>query len=68
MRSLRDVIGIDECVLVFGLALVAYGFVLMPSWVAGSALAPGAVLVWMVLPQRARFIQPMPEPMRKTRA
>lgn len=62
MRSLRDVIGIDECVLVLGLALIAYGFALMPSWAAGSALAPGGVLVWLSVPTRARFIQPGPVP------
>lgn len=60
MRSLRDVIGIDECVLVLGLALIAYGFALMPSWVAGSALGPGAVLVWMALPQRSTFVKREP--------
>jgi hypothetical protein len=60
MRSLREVIGVDECVLVLGLVLMAWGFALMPSWAAGSALAPGAALVWMALPQRAAFVKREP--------
>lgn len=60
MRGLRNVIGIDECVLVLGLALIAYGFSLMPSWAAGSALAPGAILLWLAIPQRAPLVKREP--------
>lgn len=60
LQTLRNVVGIDEGVLVLGLILLACGFQRMPSWGAGSFLAPGLVLVWMSVPARSSFLRREP--------
>lgn len=62
--AVSAVIGLDELLLVVGLALLAYGFWL--TWSPGAFLVPGAVLVWIALPSRRAFIdRPAPPARRK---
>ena len=48
-------IGPDELCLLAGLGLVSWGF--SWCWAPGSLLVPGAVLVWIALPQRTSFVR-----------
>lgn len=52
-------IGRDEVYLCGALALIGYGC--WDLWRPGSFLVPGIVLLWISLPQRARFVERPPE-------
>ena len=65
-NAIRSAVGADEIVLMFGLALVCVG--LWMTWRPGTFLAPGAVLVWIALPSRQRFIATPPAPPSKEHA
>lgn len=58
-KALGAVIGIDECVLTLGLILLSAG--LWPTFGRASLIAPGIVLVWMALPQRAPLVRREPQ-------
>lgn len=47
-------IGLDDVVLALALLLVAIGFWLV--WRPGAFIAPGLVLLWLVLPSRAPLV------------
>lgn len=49
---------LDEIVLALGLALVTVG--LWTICGMGALAVPGAVLVWMALPQRKTFVERLP--------
>ena len=63
MTRLKHLIGWDEVFLVAGLGLVVWG--LWPVWERLALIVPGAVLVWIALPQRAAFMARPPEAGRK---
>lgn len=58
-RAVSQVIGVDECVLVLGLVLLAAG--LWPLFGRVALIAPGLVLVWMAIPQRAPLVRREPQ-------
>lgn len=66
-NAVTHVIGADELALGLALGLVAAGFWRMPSWQAGAFLAPGVVLLWVFLPQRARFVEAPPPRSSRTK-
>lgn len=55
----------EEIAIYSALALIAVGC--WSAWRPGSYLIPGAVMLWMYLPQRSSFIVPTPEK-RESRA
>lgn len=57
----------DDVVLILALVLLAIGGGLV--WLPAAFLAPGLVLLWLVLPSRAPFIArtPLPSPDATTR-
>jgi hypothetical protein len=69
-RAVRAVAGgvvalLEELTVAAGLVLVVIG--LWP-WLQQSALlVPGAVLIWMALPTRARFVEPPSTSQQKER-
>jgi hypothetical protein len=52
------VIGVHEILIYVAVALTAYGAAQV--WRPSGALVPGIVMLWMYLPQRPRFVQPVP--------
>lgn len=58
-NALTDWIGPDECALILGLLLVAIGAWL--AWRPAGFLVPGAVILWIALPERASFIVRAPD-------
>lgn len=56
---ITSIIGIDELLLLTGLVLLTAG--LWPVLDRVALTVPGAVLVWMTVPTRARFVAP-PDP------
>jgi hypothetical protein len=46
--------GVDEILLTIALALIGVGMRMV--WAPGAYLVPGAVLLWIALPQRAPFV------------
>lgn len=52
-HTVRAALGPDELALALALGLIMIG--LWPVWRPGVALAPGLVLLWIVLPPRRRF-------------
>lgn len=57
----------DELFLLVGVLLLARGLWL--AWAPAGYIAPGAIVLWIALPTRARFIVPRPgvEPKPKPR-
>lgn len=65
-RTVAAVVGLDEVVLLLGLGLIAVGF--WGFWPPGAFLCPGALLVWVALPSRKRFVdRPVSPVQRRTR-
>lgn len=58
--AVRGEIGREEIYLLAALLLIAAGF--WQLWRPGSFLLPGAVLLWIALPTRARFVERPIEP------
>jgi hypothetical protein len=58
-------IELDDVVLGIGLLLVAVG--LWQCWRPGAYLVPGAVVVWIALPTRGRFIAAVEKSKSKAR-
>lgn len=56
-------LGRDEIVILVALGLLAKGFWL--AWPPGAYLIPGAILLWLAIPTRARFVTPADEPTRR---
>lgn len=54
LRWIPREIGSDEILIGAGLGLIAAG--LWDVWRPGALIVPGAVLVWIGLPQRAPFV------------
>jgi hypothetical protein len=46
--------GVDECFFVLALTLLAVGS--YQVWPPAAALVPGAVLLWVYIPQRTPFV------------
>jgi hypothetical protein len=53
-KRLAALVGVDDVVLVLGLVLLTVG--LWPVLERVALAVPGAVLVWLVLPQRVPFV------------
>lgn len=51
----RQLIGLDELLLIVALLLIGAG--MWQVWKPGALLAPGAVLLWLTLPTRAGFFR-----------
>jgi uncharacterized membrane protein YecN with MAPEG domain len=51
-------VGPEEIAIYVALALVAAG--MWQVWRPGACLVPGAVMLWMYLPQRAAFVERRP--------
>lgn len=51
-------IDLEDVAILLAIGLLAYGFSLW--WRPGAYLAPAAVLLWMYLPSRYRFVVPPP--------
>ncbi len=66
VRSLAASIGADEVVLLVALGLLTAG--LWSRIGALSLMLPGLVLLWIALPQRARFVTRDPETKAERRA
>lgn len=62
---LTQLLGPDELALVGGLVLIGVG--LWNLWRPGVFIVPGAVLVWIALPERKPFIERRPLPPAKRR-
>lgn len=54
-KTVTGVVGFDELLVAVGLALIAAA--LWPVVGRLALLAPGLVLVWIALPQRASFVR-----------
>lgn len=55
----------EELFVALGLLLIAAGF--WQFWRPGSFVIPGAMLLWLFVPQRQRFVAPRPTMMTKPR-
>lgn len=53
--AVLSVVGIEEVAIYAALALIAVGS--WQVWRPGAFLVPGAVMLWMYLPQRTTFIK-----------
>jgi len=63
-EAIGSEVGRDEVMLIVALALLAGGFWLV--WWPASLLIPGAVVLWVYLPQRVAFIERQPEKPRRS--
>lgn len=52
---LADALGLDE--LLFGAGLLLIGVGMWRVWQPGAFIIPGAILVWISLPQRKPFLE-----------
>lgn len=50
------VVGLQELLVAAALWLLAQGF--LEFWRPGAFIVPGAVMLWMFLPQRSRLVEP----------
>lgn len=65
LELVKSFIGPDEFALVGGLIFIGVG--LWNLWRPGVFIVPGAVLVWIALPERKPFIERRPLPPAKRR-
>jgi hypothetical protein len=59
-------VDLEDVAILLAIWLLAYGFSL--CWRPGTYLAPAAVLLWMYLPSRYRFVVPPPAAPEKPNA
>ena len=57
--ALTSAIGVEEALIYTALGLLAAGC--WQVWQPGAFLVPGAVMLWLYLPQRAPFIKKEPQ-------
>jgi hypothetical protein len=53
-RLLAAELGRDECLLLIGLGLVAYGLSLVST--SAAFVVPGGVILWVAMPSRSPFV------------